>query len=171
MNLETASKNVGTMDGAMKSAAVPDKQNEAFVEAEVIPKKNKSTEDLDVEASDNPKVNKYQDAIANYDTAGPEDLDADSRFFPEVTEYHEVLGTVYTDEGNTQRTSDYDTTVDLDVANIDKNNKDKRRTIYEAIDGGYLGEFKLFPRAFINISKNLPNKPQNIPTDIKENLK
>ena len=121
MNLETASKNVGTMDGAMKSAAVPDKQNEAFVEAEVIPKKNKSTEDLDVEASDNPKVNKYQDAIANYDTAGPEDLDADSILLPEVLEDHEVLSAGAINEENTQKTSNYYTKMDLDVGNIDKN--------------------------------------------------
>ena len=35
------------------------------------------------------------------------------------------------DEGNTQNTSDYDTTMDLDVANIDKNVNKTWGTIYE----------------------------------------
>ena len=72
-------------------------------------------------------------------------------------------------EGNTQKASYYDTTLDLDVANIDKNYKNKWRTIYKAICECYFGEIKLFIRAFINICKKHPNDPQNIPTDIKNN--
>ena len=36
MNIETASANIGTMDEAVKAAAVPDKQTEESVEAEVL---------------------------------------------------------------------------------------------------------------------------------------
>ena len=37
-----------------------------------------------------------------------------------MPEYNEVLGTGARYEGNTQKTSDYNTTIDLDVENIDK---------------------------------------------------
>ena len=37
MNLETAPANVRTMDEAVKSVAVPDKQTEESIEAEVLP--------------------------------------------------------------------------------------------------------------------------------------
>ena len=40
-----------------------------------------------------------------------------------MPEDHEVLGTGAIDEENTHNTSDYDTTTDLYVANIDKNEK------------------------------------------------
>ena len=73
-------------------------------------------------------------------------------------------------EENTQKTLDYDTTMALDVANIDKNDNNTRRTIYEAIDEGYFVKFKLFPREFINLCKKHPNEPQNTPTDIKKNI-
>ena len=46
---------------------------------------------------------------------------ADSSFLPEVSEYYEVLGAEDRNYGNTQKTSEYYTTMDLDVANIDKN--------------------------------------------------
>ena len=36
MNIETASANVITMDESLKSAAVPDKQNEEYVESELL---------------------------------------------------------------------------------------------------------------------------------------
>ena len=85
------------------------------------PKNIHAPEYLDIEASDHPKVNKYQDAVATDDTEVPEDLDADSSFLPEVPEYQEVLGAGAREEGNTQKTSDYNTTINLDIANIDKN--------------------------------------------------
>ena len=59
----------------------------------------------------------------------------------------------------------------LDVANIDRNYKNTWRAIYEAIDEHYFGELKLFTIAFNNICKNHLNEPQNIPDDIKNNLK
>ena len=54
MSIETASVNVITMDEAVKDAAVPDKQNEEYVEAKLLPGK-KSPEDLDTRASSNPE--------------------------------------------------------------------------------------------------------------------
>ena len=84
---------------------------------------------MDAEASDNPKLNKYQDSVATTDPKGPEDLDSDSSFLLELTEDNEVLGAGSRQEENTQKTSDYDKTVDLDVSNIDKNDNNTRRTI------------------------------------------
>ena len=37
-----------------------------------------------------------------------EDMDTYSSFLTEVTKYHEVIGTGSRDEGNKQKTSDYD---------------------------------------------------------------
>ena len=126
---------------------------------------------MDPEASAHPELNKYQDSVATSDIIGPEDLDPDSSFLPEVPEDHEVLGAEARDEENTQKTSDYDTTMDLDVANIDKNDNNTWRTIYEAVDEGYFVKVKLFPRAFIKICKKHANEPQKVPTDIKKNIK
>ena len=70
-----------------------------------------------------------------------------------MPEDHEVLGAGDRYEGNTQNISDYDTTIYLDVANIDKNDKNPWGTIYKAIYERYFGEVKLFTRAFINICK------------------
>ena len=39
MNLESASENIRTMDESVKSYAVPDKHNEEYFEAELIPEK------------------------------------------------------------------------------------------------------------------------------------
>ena len=60
-----------------------------------------------------------------------------------------MIGEGSRDEGNTQNTSDYDTKIDLDIVNIDKNDKDTQRTIYEAICERYFGEVILIPRSFI----------------------
>ena len=78
-------------------------------------------EDQDAEVIAHPEVNKGQDTIATAYPEGPEDLDADSIFFPEVPAYHEVLDAGYRDDGNIQNTSDYYTTMYMDVPNIDKN--------------------------------------------------
>ena len=80
-------------------------------------------------------------------------------FLPEVSEDHEVLGAGDRDEENTQKTSDYDTTMDLDVANIDKNDNNTWMTIYEAIYAPYFVRVKIFSRAFINPCKKHPNDP------------
>ena len=56
-----------------------------------------------------------------------------------MPEDHKVIDAGARDEVNTSNTSDYDTTMDLDVAHIEKNDKNKWRTIYEAIDEHYFG--------------------------------
>ena len=75
---------------------------------------------MDTEANAHSELNKDQDARETSDPNGPENMDLDSSFLLEVTEYNEVLGEEARNEENTQKTSDYDTTMDLDVANIDK---------------------------------------------------
>ena len=70
------------------------------------------------------------------DIKGHENLDSGSSFLTGVTEDHEVIGTVYIYEENTQKTSDCDTTIGLYVANIDKNDNNTCRTIYKAINEG-----------------------------------
>ena len=44
-------------------------------------------------------------------------------FITGVTEDHDALVVGAIDEGNTHKTPDYDTIINLDVANIDKNDK------------------------------------------------
>ena len=75
---------------------------------------------MDTEVSTHTELNKDQDKVATDDTKEPKDLDLDPSFLTEVPEDHEVPGTGDIYEGNTQKNSDYDTTMDLDVANIDK---------------------------------------------------
>ena len=70
-------------------------------------------EDLYAEASAHPELNKDQDAVATSDPKGPEDMYAYSSCLPEVSEYHEVLGAEDRNYGNTQKTSEYDTTINL----------------------------------------------------------
>ena len=61
--------------------------------------------------------------------------------------------------------------IDIDVENINKNDNNTWRNIYEAIDEGEFVNVELFPRAFINLCKNNTNDPQDIPTDINKNIK
>ena len=75
---------------------------------------------MDAEASDHPELNKYPYSVTTSDPKGLEDLDSGSSFPPEVPDYHEALGAVAKNEVKTQKTSDYYTKMDLDVANIDK---------------------------------------------------
>ena len=109
------------------------------------------------------------DAVTTADIKGPAYMDADSIFLPEVSEDHEVLGAGARDEVYTQETSEYDTKMDLDVANIDKSEKKACMTIYKVIDDSYFSQVKLFPISITNFCKNHPNEPQNIPTDINNN--
>ena len=76
---------------------------------------------MDSEANDHTELDNDQDAVETTDPKEPENMDSDSSFIPELSEDHEVLGAGARDEENTQKTSDYDTTIDLNVANIDKN--------------------------------------------------
>ena len=58
INLEISPANVRTMDEAAKTAAVPDKQNEEYVEADVTNEKRMNDPQyLYEEASSQPKVN------------------------------------------------------------------------------------------------------------------
>ena len=112
------------MDEEMKDAAVPDKNNEEYVEAEVLFDKNiNAPGDLYEEASADPKSNKDQDSVATTDLVVHEDLDVDSSLLPEVTEYNELPVAGARDEENTHKTSDYDTEIDIDLANTVKNEK------------------------------------------------
>ena len=88
-----------------------------------------------------------------------------------MTEYHQVIGTGAIESVNKNKTSDYDIKMDLDVANIDKNNNNAWGTIYEAIDEHWFGEVKIFPKKFINLCKKYLNESQNITDDTKNNLK
>ena len=72
---------------------------------------------------------------------------------------------------NTQKTQWYVSKFYIDVKNIDKNDKNIWRTIYEAIYAPYFEEVKLFSKEFIDHCKNRPNEPQNIPTVINKNIK
>ena len=47
-------------------------------------------------------------------------MDTDSSFLTKIPKDHKVLGAGYINEGDTQKTSDYDITMDLYVAKIDK---------------------------------------------------
>ena len=60
--------------------------------------------------------------------------------------------------------------MDIYVKNIDKNDKNTWRTVYEAIDAPYFVEVKLFPKSFPDYCKNHPNCPQIIPNEIKKNI-
>ena len=59
-------------------------------------------------------------------------MDAYLSFLPAVPEYHEVPDSRARDEGNTHKTSYYDTTM-KDSENINKNEHKTWSTIYEAI--------------------------------------
>ena len=164
-------ENVRTMDKAIEDYAVPDQQNKEYVEAQVLPEKTSNApEDLDVETSAHPEVNKDHDAESSAHPEGPEDLDSYSSFLPEGPEYHEVLGAGARYREETQKTPYYDITMDSDVSNIDRNDKNTYGTIYEAIDAPSFVQIKLFTRAFINICQKHPNEPLNIPTDINKNI-
>ena len=58
-----------------------------------------------------------------------------------------------------------------DVENIDKNDKNTQRTVYKAIDAPYFGEAKIFSKVFPVKFKDHPNEPQNIPSEINNNIK
>ena len=75
------------------------------------------------EASAHPEVNKYQDTEATYDNEGTEDMHTYLSFITGVTEDHDALVVGAIDEGNTHKTPYYDTIINLDVTNIDKNDK------------------------------------------------
>ena len=77
----------------------------------------------------------------------------------------------YRDEVNTHKTPGCVRTMDSDVANIDKNGKNKWRTIYYAIDAPYFGGVQIFPKSCHNYCKKHTKDPQNIPAYINKNIK
>ena len=72
-------------------------------------------------------MTKYQDEEASAHHEVPEDLYADASDLIGVAEDREVRFAGDRYEGNTQKTPDYVRTMDLDVANIDKNDKNTWR--------------------------------------------
>ena len=61
--------------------------------------------------------------------------------------------------------------MDIDIKNINKNDKNTWRTIYEEICEPYFGEVKLFPKAFIEHCKKHLNGSRNIPYEINKSIK
>ena len=55
----------------------------------------------------------------------------------------------YRDDKNTHKTPAYFRATKIYVKNIDKNDDNTWRTIYEAIDEPYFGEVETFPKLFL----------------------
>ena len=91
---------------------------------------------------------------------------------PEVPEDHEVLGAGDIYEINIQKTSDYDTTIDLYVTNIEKYINNTWKIIYKATYERYFVEVRLFPIKFINLEKIIQMSQKSfelIPRKFKKN--
>ena len=87
----------------------------------------------------------------------PESIDVEASVHSEAP----VEGTK--DFKNPQRKSEFNTTMDLNVKKIDKNDNNTWEKIYEKTDEPYFGEVKLFSKEFLDHIKRNPNTPQNIP--------
>ena len=68
--------------------------------------------------------------------------------------------------------------MNVDIETIDKNEnskfffqKTKWRPIYEVIDEDYIKNSHIFPDDFITKCKQCPNEPQNISSEVKNNIK
>ena len=72
---------------------------------------------------------------------------------------------------NTQKTTDYIMTMNVDVENIDRNDKNTRITIYKSINAYYFGEVIISTKSFLYHCKNHPNDPQKNPNEINNNIK
>ena len=161
-------ENVENMDGAVEAAAIPDQHNEESVESDALTKKTSNDpEDMDAEVNTNPEVSNDQDEESTSDTEEPEYSDANASFLPEVSEDYEVPFEGSRDQGNTQKTPDYDTTMYFYVTNIDKiikisGVKSTRKLMNLALDG-----LNYFPEHF-NPCKKHPNNPQKIQDNIKK---
>ena len=78
-----------------------------------------------------------------------------------------------------ERTTEaYKENMNQDIETIDKNDNSKQivqktkwRPIYEVIDEDYIKNSNIFPDAFIAKCKQCPNEPQNISSDVKNNIK
>ena len=65
---------------------------------------------------------------------------------------------------------------DIETIDTDENSKQifqktKWRPIYEVIDEDYIKNSHIFPDDFITKCKQCPNKPKNISSDVKNNIK
>ena len=98
-------------------------------------------------------------------SANPDNIYAEASFLHEA----HVAVEVY-DRGN-HRTTVYTRTMKIDVENIYEYEMKTWRTIYEAIHGPYFGEFKLFPKYFLEKYKINQNTPHNILSEIKRKIK
>ena len=61
--------------------------------------------------------------------------------------------------------------MDIDVENVDKNDKNTWRNIYDAIYAPYHVEIKPSLETILDQCKKYPNKPKNITTEIKNKTK
>ena len=61
--------------------------------------------------------------------------------------------------------------MDLDIENIASTNQQFCRSIYEVIGDSYFKVVKFFPTEFLYQCKKDPNEPQNIPNEVKADLK
>ena len=66
---------------------------------------------------------------------------------------------------------EYQITMNVYIKNISSTNKQVWRSIYEVIDDPYFKVVKILPSTFKNQCKNNQNKPQNIPNEVKADLK
>ena len=73
----------------------------------------------------------------------PGDLDSEASSPPGVPVSSSI------DDGNTHKTNEYLMTIDIDVKNINKYDKNAGRKIYEAIYELYFGKVRLFPKYFL----------------------
>ena len=79
---------------------------------------------------------------------------------------------------NERTTEAYKEKMNKDIETIEKNDdskqilqKNKWRPIYEVIDEEFIKNSNIFPDAFITKYKQCPNEPQNISSDVKNNIK
>ena len=79
---------------------------------------------------------------------------------------------------NERTTEAYKEKMNEDVETIDKNENSKKivqktkwRPIYEVIDEDYIKNYNIFPVDFITKCKKCPIEPQNISSDVKNNIK
>ena len=96
----------------------------------------------DAEVSDYTKIPKYKDGDAGAHPKFPVEVDREDL--------------------TTHNKPEYFITIYIYVKNIDRNDKNTWRTIYEAIDAPYFGDVNLFTKVFLDQCKNHPNEPQKI---------
>ena len=156
------------MNESVKTPAIPDQYNGAYVEAEVLPEGYSGAASEDVGKMDEAVAavaipdqhnEEYSEAeeIPEGASGAPEDLGVDTSARPEKNKYQDAKSISHPelpedvlednevpvagsrDEGNTHNTLEYDRKMDLDVTNIDKYDKHTWRTIYKAIGAPYFG--------------------------------